>query len=66
MFNEIFSAIKFAIANRKELRLLTKEALEVKQSVKKATADKKITKKEMKEILLDVDDVLTILINMTE
>jgi len=71
MLGEFMRTLIFAAKNRKQIKKIAKETREIQESVKKAIRgktkeEKKITKAEMRDILLEVNDVLDIFIEMTE
>ena len=63
MLKNIWTTIKFVFTKRKALLKLKKEIWEVKDKAQKALADKKMTKAELKGILMETDDVLDLIIN---
>jgi len=71
MISDIYKSIMFYFKNRKLIGELTKEGREIQESVKdavKATSPggKKITKSELHDIFLNVDDVINKLVELTE
>ena len=58
--------VKYLWSNRKKLLTLKDEVFDIKEVIESAKADKKITKKEMQNILLEVDDVLEMVIDLLD
>ena len=60
----VWGAIKFWWKNRKIISSIKREITDVKNAIKKAKKDNKITKAELKTILQETDDVLDLIIEM--
>ena len=58
--------VKYLWKNRQKLSGLKDEVFDIKEVIESAKADKKITKKEMQNILLEVDDVLEMVIDLLD
>ncbi len=62
MIRDIWRSMVFVFTKRKILFQLKDEIMEVKTKMQEATKDKKVTKAELKGILMEVDDVLDLII----
>lgn len=62
MIKDIWRSIVFIFRKRKVLFQLKDEIMEVREKLQEAIKDKKVTKEELKGIAMEVDDVLSLII----